>query len=84
MADEEAKNQTNDQAKEHAEQNCDCPWCSLKEHWEKYSESEAWQHFSKAQEEFLLGVKVLIERQLGNIQAKSKPAEPRVTKVKVE
>ena len=63
---------------------CDCPWCSLKEHLGRWSDSAAWGHFSKAQEEFLMGLKSLIDSRLDDLRARPSAKEPRVTKIKVE
>ena len=63
---------------------CDCPLCSLREFWNQQTDSEVWKHFSKAQEEFLLGIKAVIDSRLQKVQSKPEKKEPRVTKVKVE
>ncbi|MCB2186050.1 MAG: hypothetical protein KQJ78_06505 [Deltaproteobacteria bacterium] len=67
------------------EEPCDCPWKNLKEQMNQYSESDAWQHFSRAQEEFLLGVRALIDQRLAKRPARpQEPAEPRVTRIKLD
>jgi hypothetical protein len=81
--------QSNEQSAEEQERQqhasgCDCPWCAMREHMGRWSESEAWQHFSKAHEEFLQGVKALIEHRLDDLKSRPKPEGPRVTKIKVE
>ena len=63
---------------------CDCPLCSLRDFWNQQSDSEAWRHFSKAQEEFLLGVKAVIDSRLEKLKATPPKKEPRVTKLKVD
>ena len=63
---------------------CDCPLCSLREFLSQQADSEVWQHFSRAQEEFLLGVRAIVDGRLEKMKSKPQKKEPRVTKVKMD
>ena len=84
MPDQTDRNEPGSEERSGQKAKCDCPLCSLRDFLGQQTGSEAWNHFSKAQEEFLMGVKAVIDGRLEKLKAKPSPKEPRVTKLKVD